>query len=52
MDVHDIGGQSQSLVKRYRFRKYSGGRPVRFVGGLEVEDEGKRGFKDRFLDGF
>lgn len=42
-----------TLVKMYRFRKYFGGTPARFAGGLEVEDEGKRGFKDtsRFLDG-
>lgn len=32
------------LVKMNRFRKYFGGRLVRFVGGLEVEKEGKRGF--------
>lgn len=36
-----------TLVKMHKFRKYFGGGPTRCAGGLEVEGEGKRGFKDR-----
>jgi hypothetical protein len=50
--VQDVSGQSQG--ENVQFREYFGGRLPRFAAGLEMEDEGKRGFEDmsRFLDGF